>query len=309
MNVLPDGNLNTDDGNTDDRTNHNDNAQEENVGRFHDQVVFITGGARGQGRAHALAFAREGADIALLDAVEGSSMTVRYDLPTSEDLQRTQEEITALGRRCLAFEGDVRDTAHVQEAVRRTVDELGRLDVAVANAGVFALAPAVDTNDEVWDDVLDINLSGVFRTVRAAAGHMSANGGGSIVTIASMAGRMAFPNAVAYVSAKWGVIGMTKTFAAELGEQGVTVNAVCPTNVETPMLTDNPDAARLFTGQEDPSREEVEQGAAAFTEQGIPWVQPEDVTEAVLFLAGPGARHITGEALTVSAGQIATNAA
>lgn len=280
------------------------------MSRFDNQVVFITGGARGQGRSHAVAFAKEGADVAVLDSVQGSSSLLEYDLPTRDDLDATKQEVEACGRRCLAIEGDVRSTEQVQEAVRRTVDELGGLDIAVANAGIFALHPATETDDRMWQEVIDINLSGVFRTVRAAAKHMSDQGSGRIITISSMAGRMAFPNAVAYVSAKFGVIGLTKTFAAELGEQGVTVNAICPTNVATPMVTENAAAARLFTGgEENPSEQEVEEGAAAFTQQGIPWVQPEDITDAVLFVAGPGAKRITGEALTVSAGQIAMNVA
>lgn len=279
------------------------------MSRFENKVVLITGGARGQGRTHAIAFAREGAHIALLDAVEGSSPSVTYDLPTSEDLQAVKEEVEEHGVRCLTIEADVRETDQVDDAVRRTVDELGGLDVAVANAGIFALDAATETTDDIWGDVLDINLSGVFRTNRAVARHMAEQGHGRVVNISSMAGRMAFPQAVAYVSPKFGVVGLSKVFAAELGEKGVTVNAVCPTNVDTPMVRENTDAATLFTGEDDPTEEEIEEGAQQFTQQGVPWVQPEDVTAAVLFLASDEARFITGEALTVSAGQIAMNVA
>ncbi|NQX37186.1 mycofactocin-coupled SDR family oxidoreductase [Herbiconiux sp. VKM Ac-2851] len=277
---------------------------------FTGKTVFITGGARGQGRSHALAFADRGANIVILDSVEGASDSIAYDLPTQDDLDATQRDIEAKGVRCLALTGDVRHSEHIESAVKQAVSEFGSLDVTIANAGIFALRPAVETDDALWDDVIAINLSGVFRTVRAAAAQVKDSGvAGRIITIASMAGRMEFPNAVAYVAAKWGVIGLTKTFAAELGQTGTTVNVVCPTNVDTTMVTDNPDAATLFTGKDDPSEEEVEKGAAQFTKQGIPWVEPEDVTAAVLFLASPEARYITGEALTVSGGQIADNVA
>lgn len=279
------------------------------MGRFDGQTVFITGGARGQGRSHAIAFAKEGADISILDATEGGSGPTAYDLATRDDMEATKKAVEDCGKRCLAIDGDVRSSEQVDDAVRRTVDELGGLDVAIANAGVFVLSPAVEYDDETWNDVIDVNVNGVFRTLRSAGKHMKEQGSGRLITISSIAGRMAFPNAAAYVASKWAVIGMTKTFAAELGTSGVTVNTVCPTNVDTPMITENPDAAQLFTGKDQPTEDEVREGASQFTQQGVPWVQPEDITEAVLFLASPGAQRITGEALTVSAGQIAMNAA
>lgn len=280
------------------------------MGRFDNQVAFITGGARGQGRSHALALANEGADVALFDFVPGTARSTDYDMPTPEDFKATQNAVEATGRRCLTIQGDVRNTEEVQNAVNRTVSELGGLDIAIANAGIFVLAPAVETTDQMWNDVIDTNLSGVYRTVQAAAKQMSEKGKGRIITISSMAGRTAFPNAVAYTAAKFGVIGLTKTFALELGKDtDITVNAICPTNVNTTMIRDSANAAKLFTGKDNPSEDEIEAGASSFTAQDVPWVEPEDVTEAVLFLAGPGARYITGEALTVSAGQIAQNAA
>ncbi|MBS7548933.1 SDR family NAD(P)-dependent oxidoreductase [Dietzia sp. Marseille-Q0999] len=166
--------------------------------------------------------------------------------------------------------GDVRKSQDVDDAVAKTVEEFGGLDIVIANAGIFALAPASDMSDDVWSDVIDINLSGVFRTVRAAARQMQEAGtAGRIITISSMAGRMAFPNAVAYTSAKFGVIGMTKTFAEDLGTSGITVNAVCPTNVNTPMIRENPDAHALFTGKDDPSEEEIQEGAKQFTSEPV----------------------------------------
>lgn len=278
--------------------------------KFENKTVLITGGARGQGRNHALAFAARGANVALLDSIEGEIPSASYDMATREDLDQTRVDVEKAGAKCLTVVGDVRKTQDVDDAVAKTVEEFGGVDIVIANAGIFALAPATDVSDDVWSDVIDINLSGVFRTVRAAARHMKDAGtAGRIITISSMAGRMAFPNAVAYTSAKFGVIGMTKTFAEDLGASGITVNAVCPTNVNTPMIRDNPDAHALFTGKDNPSEEEIKEGAEQFTSQGVPWVEPDDITNAVLFLAADTSRYITGEALTVSAGQINANAA
>ncbi|MBA2348014.1 MAG: mycofactocin-coupled SDR family oxidoreductase, partial [Solirubrobacterales bacterium] len=199
------------------------------------QVAFITGAARGQGRNHALRLAERGVDIIALD-INASIGTVAYDGPTAEDLAETVRLVEATGRRILAREADVRDVDAVRAVVDEGVDAFGRLDIAIPNAGIASIASAREMSDQMWKDMIDINLNGAWHGVTAALPHMKADGtGGSIVLVGSVASFKGLPNLVHYVTAKHGIIGMTKTLAAELGPERIRVNAVCPTNVDTPM--------------------------------------------------------------------------
>jgi SDR family mycofactocin-dependent oxidoreductase len=269
------------------------------------KVAFITGAARGQGRNHAVRLAERGVDIIALDVNE-SIGTVAYGGPTDEDLAETVRQVEALDRRIHAEKADVRSLEAVRACVDRGVAALGRLDIVIPNAGIASISPAREMSDDMWQDMIDINLNGVWHTVKTALPHLKADGtGGSIVLVGSVASYKGLPNLVHYVAAKHGVVGMTKTLAAELGPERIRVNAVCPTNVDTPMVQ-NEFIMKLFMPElEHPTRADAEQPDSAYVAANaipVPWIDVDDVTNAILFLVSDEARYITGVALPVDAG-------
>jgi SDR family mycofactocin-dependent oxidoreductase len=277
------------------------------MGRFDGKTVFITGGARGQGRSHAVAFAREGADIVVCDAVAPID-TVPYDLPTPDDLDETVRQVEDLDRRCVAEQADVRDHAAVESVVERGIAQFGKIDICLANAGIFTFSTIADMDDTTWNTMIDVNLTGVFHTLRAVLPSMREQGSGRIIATSSMAGKMGFANVGHYVATKWGVIGLVKSLAQEVAAEGITVNAICPTGVATTMIH-NDAAYRLFLpDMENPTKEDAEPAFAGLNAIPIPWVEVEDISNAMMFLASDDARYITGETLAVAAGQNATNA-
>jgi len=185
------------------------------MGKLDGKVAFITGGARGQGRSHALLFAEEGADIAVFD-IASNIGTAPYELSRPEDLEHTAKLVQDRGRRCLTITGDVRNTEHVTAAVAQTVAELGQIDILLANAGICGFGKFWEISDDMWDDMIGTDLTGVFKAMRAVVPHMIERGGGRIVATSSMGGRMGNPNLAHYVAAKWGVIGLVKTLALEV---------------------------------------------------------------------------------------------
>jgi SDR family mycofactocin-dependent oxidoreductase len=271
------------------------------------KVAFVTGGARGQGRSHAVALAEAGADVAVCD-IGFKLPTVKYPLGTAEEIDETVRLIEKSGRRGLGFVADVRDRAAVQQAVDDTVATFGKVDILCANAGVFSRGTVAELSDEAWRTMLDVNLTGVFNALRAVIPGMVERGYGRIIATSSVAGKLGAPNMSHYAAAKWGVIGLVKSAAVELATTGVTANVICPTNVNTTMLT-NDDMYELFLpGVESPSLDQAVPAFSATVPMGVPWVEPEDVSAAVLFLAGDGARFISGETMAVAAGQTAFNA-
>lgn len=272
-------------------------------GEWSGKVAFITGVARGQGRSHALEFARRGADIGGLD-ICGPIATVPYDLATPSDLEQTAQDIKALDRRAILETADVRDAAAVRAVVGKVMDMFGRIDVVLTNAGVFSVAEHLTTlSADTWQDVLDVNLTGVWNTVQACLPSMIDSGnGGSIVMTSSIGGLQGLLQCPHYVASKHGVIGLTRALANELGPYGIRVNAVCPTNVNTPMIQ-NPANYRTFRPDlSDPGREDIIDVAASTHILNVPWVEPEDVTAAAVWLASDAARYLTGVALPVDAG-------
>ena len=272
------------------------------MGRVQGRVALITGAARGQGRSHAVRLAEEGADIIAIDLCDQVG-TVHYDMPTAADLAETKELVEATGRRVITAAADVRDTAALRTVVEQGVAELGRLDILVANAGIFSFAPVLELSEEAWRDVIDINLTGVWRTCVAAIPSMIAAGnGGSVILTSSVAGLTAFRNTADYVTSKYGVVGLMKCLALELGEHGIRVNSVNPTGVSTPMLINEPTFKLFLPDSANPTVEEF----AAVSQSGhvlpVPWVDSEDVSNAVLFLASDESRYMTGVALPVDAG-------
>lgn len=269
------------------------------MGKLDGKVALVTGAARGQGRSHALRMAEEGADLIISDLCRDLA-TVPYPLARPEDLLDTQREIEKLGRRCVASETDVRDTAAVQAMVDQGVAELGRLDIAVANAGVCGFGKLWELSDDQWDEMIGVDLSGVFKTMRAVTPHMFARGSGRIVATSSMGGRMGNPNLAHYVAAKWGVIGLVKTLALEVADRGITVNAVCPATVDSDMVHNAALYGLFAPDLTDPTKEDVEPRYAAMSPMGVPWVAPADITNAVMFLVSDDARYISGSTIDVS---------
>ena len=272
------------------------------MGRVEGKVAFITGAARGQGRSHALRLAEEGADIIAVDICNQVG-TVKYPMATSEDLQQTVKDVEALDRRIVAVEADVRDLAALKAAVDQGVAELGRLDIVCGNAGIAGFGPADELTDEEWGDMLDINLTGVWHTAKAAIPHLKAGGnGGSIILTSSTAGLMAIENLAHYVAAKHGVVGLMRALALELAPDMIRVNSVHPTSVNTDMIH-NSATYKLFAPDLDsPTREQIGERFRTLNALPIDWVEARDISNAVLFLASDEARYITGVTLPVDAG-------
>ena len=274
------------------------------TGELEGKVAFITGAARGQGRSHAVRLAEEGADIIAVDFCSPVS-TVPYELATPEDLAETARRVEATGRRVVASQVDVRDGPALARAVDDGVAALGRLDIVCANAGITFYSRAENLTDEMWDDMIDINLSGVFRTARAAIKHLKANEhGGSVVITSSTQGLRGAQNIAHYVSAKHGLVGLTKALAMEWAEFGVRGNSVHPTSVDTPMIH-NEATYGLFRPDLEPSDVTIDDVGDSFRGLNmlpVRWVEPEDVSEAILWLVSDRARYVTGIQLPVDAG-------
>lgn len=265
---------------------------------FTGESVLVTGGSRGMGADIALGFARAGAKVAVTDlAGQSTSEAVPYATATQADLERTVAAIEALGAEALAIPGDLTVEGDAARAVQSTVERFGRLDILVNNAGVFAGAKSWEMTEAQWDAVIDVNLKAPFLCSKHAARHMTGrDGGGRIITISSTSGLVGIPDQVNYQSSKHGLIGQVRTLALELAPHGVTVNAVCPTVVDTPMLD-----YLVATGAA--YFQEVARLCGASTIfPGLENLEPRDVTGAVQWLASDCARYVTGVALPVDGG-------
>lgn len=274
------------------------------MGKLDGKVAFITGAARGQGRSHALKLASEGADIIAVDICSQVD-SVGYPLATEDDLAETVKQVEALDRRIVASKADVRDTAQLTKAVDDGVAELGRLDIVLANAGIATFGPLEDLTDDIWDEMIGINLTGVFKTVRAAVPHIKAGGrGGAIVLTSSTAGIKGLANLAHYVAAKHGVVGLVKTFANELAPFDIRVNSVHPTSVNTDMIHNSETYKLFLPDTANPTREEAAEVFKTLNALPIDWVEPVDISNAIAFLVSDDARYITGVQLPVDAGSV-----
>ncbi|WP_319431526.1 mycofactocin-coupled SDR family oxidoreductase [Mycobacterium sp. RTGN5] len=276
------------------------------TGRVEGKVAFITGAARGQGRSHAVRLAQEGADIIAVDVCRRISSNDDIPAPTPDDLAETADLVKGLNRRIVTAEVDVRDYDALKAAVDSGVEQLGRLDVIVANAGIGNGGQTLDqTSESDWTDMIDVNLSGVWKTVKAAVPHLiSAGRGGSIILTSSVGGLKAYAHTGHYIAAKHGVVGLMRTFAVELGHQSIRVNSVHPTNVNTPLFM-NEGTMKLFRPDlENPGPDDMAVVAQMMHVLPIGWVEPVDISNAVLFLASDEARYVTGLTMTVDGGSM-----
>jgi SDR family mycofactocin-dependent oxidoreductase len=270
------------------------------MGKLDGRVALVTGAARGQGRAHALALAAEGAAVAICDIAEQVG-TVAYPMGTEAELKETARLVETAGGRCLTVVADIRDSEQVDAIVARTLSDLGGLDILVANAAICAFSPFDEITDSMWDDMIQTNLGGTFKCMRAVMPHMVRQHFGRVVATGSMSGRAGNNNLAHYCASKFGIVGLVKTFALEVAGSGVTANVVCPSTTATPMVH-NPTTFHLFRPDLDaPTTEDVLSRFADLNPLGIPWLEPETVSRAVLYLVTDEG-FITGSTLEVGLG-------
>ncbi|CPR11910.1 short chain dehydrogenase [Mycobacterium bohemicum DSM 44277] len=269
------------------------------AGSLHGRVAFVTGAARGQGRSHAVRLAREGADVIALDICAPVSDTVSYRAATPEELAETARLVEGEGRKALTREVDIRDDAALRQLVADGVEQFGRLDIVVANAGVLGWGRVWELTDEQWDTVIGVNLTGSWRTLRATIPAMiDAGNGGSIVVVSSAAGVKATPGNGHYAASKFGLTALTNTLAIELGEYGIRVNSIHPYSVDTPMI--EPEAMmRIF----------AEHPAFVHSFPPMPlqpksFMSPDEVADVVAWLAGDGSGTLSGTQINVDKGAL-----
>jgi SDR family mycofactocin-dependent oxidoreductase len=272
------------------------------TGRLAGKVALITGAARGIGRAQAVRFAEEGADVIGLD-ICGPVETVAVPASTPEDLDETARLVREAGGGIVIDVVDVRDADALRNAADRGVAAFGGLDIVCATAGITSRGLATELPEANWQTMLDINLTGVWRTCKVAAPHLIARGSGSIILVSSIAGLRGLLGVAHYTAAKHGVVGLMRSLANELAPHGIRANSVHPTNVDTPLIQ-NAAVASAFRPDLDrePTREEFAEAAKSMNMLDIPWVEPVDVANACLFLASEEARYITAVTLPVDAG-------
>jgi (+)-trans-carveol dehydrogenase len=271
------------------------------MGQMEGRVALITGAARGQGRSHALRLAREGADIIAIDICTDIPLA-QYPMGTSEELSETVQMVEELGSRCVPYEVDAREAQRMRDVVSAGVGELGRLDTVVINHGIN-LPHSIEDEDAiaVWDAVVGVNFSSVWYTAAACVPHMRENGGSIIIT-GSAASLIGVYGNAAYTSAKHGLIGLVKSLALDLSKYWIRVNAVCPGNVPTPLVLNEHILKVFMPGNPEATYKDMEPAFEALSVLPTPWVQPEVISDAVLFLAADTGRYITGISLPIDAG-------
>ena len=264
-------------------------------------MAFITGGARGQGRSHALTFAREGAEIIICDVAE-QLPTAPYPLASTGDLADTARMVESFDRRCLAVQADVRDSEGMRELVERAISEFGHIDILLANAAIESFETAWELTDEQWDEMIGVNLTGVWKSCRAVIPHMIERRAGVILITSSIGGLKGLAHQAHYCAAKHGVVGLMRTLAIELAPHGIRVNTVHPSSVDTPIIKNQAMYTLFSGGKPDATLEEVTSAFRELNLLDIPWMEPQDISNAMLWLASDDARYVTGATLPVDAG-------
>lgn len=273
--------------------------------RLKDKVAFITGAARGQGRSHAIRFAEEGARIVALDVCDDVS-SVPYDLATEDDLMHTEKLVSDLGADIVTHIADVRDQSQLDAALAAAIEAFGRIDIVIANAGIGSAGPAWELSEQTWQDMIDINLTGVWKTTKATIPRLIEQGsGGSIILTSSVAGLVAYGNLAHYTAAKHGVTGLMRALAIELAPHKIRVNSVHPTSVDTDMINNSAFYSLFTGGQEGATRDDVIPVVTAMNGLPIPWIEPVDVSNAMVYLASDEARYVTGTTLAVDSNSLA----
>jgi SDR family mycofactocin-dependent oxidoreductase len=271
------------------------------MGKLDGKVALITGAARGQGRSHAVAFAREGAKLVVTD-ICADLPSVRYEMPTESDLEETVALVRAAGGEIVSSVADVRDGDAMEALVARGLDAFGRIDIVCANAGISTYGRLWELSRAEFDEMISVCLTGVWETCRAALPQMIQRGdGGALIATSSCAGLRGFQNAGHYSAAKHGVVGLMKSLAIELGGHSIRANAVCPFTVATKMIMNEVNYS-LMTGGQDPTEDAARKVFQRMNLLPTPWIQPEDVTALFLLLASDEGRFITGQAIAIDAG-------
>lgn len=260
---------------------------------FENRVAFITGAAHGQGRATALALAKEGADIVAFDVAKKIEYP-NYDFGTNDELETLKKEIEALGRKAVIAVGDVRDDAAVTAAVEKAIEQFGKIDILFNNAGICAYATVDEMTDDEWNAMIDINLKGPFNVTRRVVPYMKKAKSGVIINNSSVMGLRGGNRLSHYTASKWGLTGLTKAWAIELAPFNIRVVSIHPTGVNTPM-NDGLAAMEGMTPIEIAER-------SAGNLLPVPWIEPQDVADLVVFLASDKARYATGSQFVIDAG-------
>ena len=275
------------------------------------KIAVVTGAARGIGRAIAADFAANGANVVGIDIGGTVSSIVEYAPSTADDLEKTGELVRSHGRRFLGIRADMRDIAALKAAAEQSANEFGHVDIVVANAGIQAFKPLLEMEDRDWHDVIDNNLNGTANTVRAFAPLLVKRGRGRIILVASMQGRYGTKNGAAYSASKWGIIGLMKSAALELGKHKITVNTIEPGLIDTAM-THNDKRWSMVVGEtmttpppEHPSEEQTVAARLPKVPLGVPWLKPEQVAPVAVFLASDAAEMVTGACYDVNGGDSA----
>jgi (+)-trans-carveol dehydrogenase len=273
------------------------------MGKLDGQVALISGASRGQGRTHAVRLAEEGAAIVGYDICEEMT-TVSYPLGSAAELEETAGLVRERGGRMLTLKADVRDLDALAVVTDAALEEFGRIDIVVGNAAVVNYGPMWELTEEKWRDVIDVNLTGVFNTFKAALPAMIEGGrGGSLIATSSGAIYRGYTNSAHYTSAKSGLVGLVRALAIELAPHGIRVNGITPTAVNTPMITADPTLPRRARPDlENPTLDDVKGGFVAMNAIPVPWTEPEDISEGLLWLVSDDARFVTGTILPVDAG-------
>jgi SDR family mycofactocin-dependent oxidoreductase len=282
------------------------------MGLLDGKVAVVSGAARGQGRAHAVRLAQEGADLIVMD-ICGDIDTVHYPLATREDLDETVTQIERLGRRVTATETDVRDATAVAAAIDSGAQALGRLDIVVANAGIAMYDPADTMSERSWRDMIDTNLTGVWAVCRGSMPHVIAGGrGGAMVLISSVAAHVGMLHLSHYSAAKAGLVGLMRSLAVELAPHMIRVNTIHPTSVNTRMIINEATYDLLVPGTGPAARDGTASAPASVVEafkginaMPVAWAEPEDISEAVMYLVADSGRYVSGTQLSVDAGSAA----
>ncbi len=283
-------------------------------GRLAGKVAIITGAARGIGRATAVAFAREGAAVVGVDVAAPVTGTIEVEPATGDDLAETGRLVGAAGGGWRAEIADQRDIGALRAVCQRAVEAFGGIDILFANAGIQAFKPLLEMEDADWHDQIDVNLSGTANAVRAVAPHIVKRGGGRIILTSSTQGQHGTKYGASYSASKWGILGLMKSAALELGEHGITVNAVVPGLIDTPLTRHRQRYAQAVDDLESSKSTadlevEAKKKLSAKSPLGVPWIEPEDVAPVVVFLASDEARMVSGAAYDVTGGDSANNTA